>query len=158
MDEYFEWMINKEDAHVNDQVFQKYFKLQKPSLMYKVLRTLNDKEKNSNLVNMFNSPLKDLKEEIKKMSKEEIEDEKPEEIVRVVEIILDFNKIKQQKGQGIKILTPNQIVNRLPIALAQLQAGNNSNKLKNEIRQLFYSLCCSKNMTRQVYNNLINYI
>ena len=130
MDEYIEWMINKEDAHVNDELFQKYFKLQKPSLMYKVLRTLNDKEKNSNLVNMFNSPLKDLKEEIKKMSKEEIEDEKPEEIVRVVEIILDFNKIKQQKGQGIKILTPNQMLNRLPIALAQLQARNNSNKLK----------------------------
>ena len=158
MDEYIEWMINKEDAHVNDELFQKYFKLQKPSLMYKILRTLNDKEKNSNVVNMFNSPLKDLKEEIKKMSKEEIEDEKPEEIVRVVEIILDFNKIKQQKGQGIKILTPNQMLNRLPIALAQLQARNNSNKLKSEIRQLFYSLYRSKNMTRQVYNNLINYI
>ena len=158
MDEYIEWMINKEDAHVNNELFQKYFKLQKPSLMYKILRTLNDKEKNSNVVNMFNSPLKDLKEEIKKMSKEEIEDEKPEEIVRVVEIILDFNKIKQQKGQGIKILTPNQMLNRLPIALAQLQARNNSNKLKSEIRQLFYSLYRSKNMTRQVYNNLINYI
>ena len=80
------------------------------------------------------------------------------QIVRVVEIILDFNKIKQQKGQGIKILTPNQMLNRLPIALAQLQARNNSNKLKSEIRQLFYSLYRSKNMTRQVYNNLINYI
>ena len=107
---------------------------------------------------MFNSALKDLKEEIKKMSKEEIEDEKPEEIVRVVEITLDFNKIKQQKGKSIKILTPNQMLNRLPIALAQLQAGNNSNKLKNEIRQLLYSLYFSKDMTKQVYNNLINYI
>ena len=47
---------------------------------------------------------------------------------------------------------------RLPIALAQLQAGNNSDKLKNEIRQLLYSLYRSKNMTKQVYNNLINYI
>ena len=46
---------------------------------------------------------------------------------------------------------------RLPIALAQLQAGNNSNKLKNEIRQLLYSLYRSKNMTKQVYNNLMNY-
>ena len=95
MDEYIEWMINKEDAHENEEVFRKYFKLQKPSLMYKVLCTLNDKVKNSNLVNMFNSALKDLKGEIKKMSKEEIEDEKPEEIVRVVGMILDFNKIKQ---------------------------------------------------------------
>ena len=50
------------------------------------------------------------------------------------------------------------MLNRLPIALAQLQAGNNSNKLKNEIRQLLYSIYRSKNMTKQVYNNLINYI
>ena len=50
------------------------------------------------------------------------------------------------------------MLNRLPIALAQLQARNNSNKLKSEIGQLFYSLYRSKNMTRQVYNNLINYI
>ena len=48
--------------------------------------------------------------------------------------------------------------NRLPIASAQLKAGNNSNKIKNEIRQLLYSLYRSKNMTKQVYNNLINYI
>ena len=43
------------------------------------------------------------------------------------------------------------MLNRLPIALAQLQAGNNSNKLKNEIRQLLYSLYCSKKMTKQIY-------
>ena len=47
---------------------------------------------------------------------------------------------------------------RLPISLAQLKAGNNSEKLKNEIRQLLYSLYRSKNMTKQVYNNLMNYI
>ena len=50
------------------------------------------------------------------------------------------------------------MLSRLPIGLAQLQAGNNSNKLKNEIRQLLYSLYSSKNMTKQVYNNLINYL
>ena len=126
--------------------------------MYKVLLTLNDKEKNSNLVDMFNSALKYLKEDIKNMSEEEKEIEKPDEIVRVVEMILEFNKIKQQKGQGIKILTPNQMLSRLPIALAQLQAWNNSDKLKKEIRQLLYSLYRSKNMTKQVYNNLLNYI
>ena len=68
--------------------------------------------------------------------------------------ILKYNK-QNQEGKGIKILTPNQMLSRLPISLAQLQAGNNSNKLKNEIRQLLYSLYCSKNMTKQVYNNLI---
>ena len=108
-------------------------------------------------MNIFNSGLKDLKEEIKKMSKGEIEIEKPDEIVWVVKMILDFNKQNQQ-GKGLKILTPNQMLSRLPISLAQLQAGNNSEKLKNEIRQLLYSLYRSKNMTKQVYNNLINYI
>ena len=78
-------------------------------------------------------------------------------IVKIVEEILKFNKQNQQ-GKGLKTLTPNQMLNRLPIALAQLQAGNNSNKLKNEIRQLLYSLYRSKNMTKQVYNNLMNYI
>ena len=47
------------------------------------------------------------------------------------------------------------MLNRLPIALAQLQVGNNSNKLKNEIRQLLYSLYCSKNMTEQIYKSLM---
>ena len=150
-------MINKEDEHVNQEIFQKYFIIQNPSLMYKVLRTVNDKERNSNLVDMFNSALKDLKKETKNMTKEGKEIEKPDEIVRVVKMILDFNKQNQQ-GKGLKILTPNQMLNRLPIALAQLEAGNNSNKLKNEIRQLLYSLYRSKNMTKQVYNNLINYI
>ena len=78
-------------------------------------------------------------------------------IVKIIEEILKFNKQNQQ-GKGLKTLTPNQMLNRLPIALAQLQAGNNSNKLKNEIRQLLYSLYRSKNMTKQVYNNLMNYI
>ena len=92
------------------------------------------------------------------MSKEEIENENPYNIVKVVKNIIDFNRIKQQEGQGIKILTPNQMLNRLPIALAQLKAGNNSNKLKNKIRQLLYSLYRSKNMTEQAYKSLIGII
>ena len=47
---------------------------------------------------------------------------------------------KIQSGRGLKILTPNQMLSRLPITLAQLKAGNNSEKLKNEIRKLLYSL------------------
>ena len=90
-------------------------------------------------VNIINSGLKDLKEEIKKMSEEEINTEKPDKIVKLVEEILKFNK-QNQEGKGIKILTPNQMLSRLPISLAQLKAGNNSEKLKNEIRQLLYSL------------------
>ena len=109
-------------------------------------------------MNILNIGLKDLEKEIKKLSKKEIEIEKPDEIVRVVKMILDFNKQNQQKKQGIKILTPNQMLNRLPIALAQLNVGINSNKLKNEIRQVLYSLYRSKNMTEQIYKSLIGVI
>ena len=124
-------------------------------LMY--LNKTNDKEKNNELVNVINSGLKDLKEEIKKMSKEEKEDVDPESTVKIVEKILKFNEQNQQ-GQGIKVLTPNQKLNRLPISLAQLQAGNNSEKLENEMRQLLHSLYHSKNMTKQVYSNLTKHI
>ena len=65
---------------------------------------------------------------------------------------------RNKQGKGLKTLTPNQMFSRLPITLAQLKAGNNSEKLKNEIRQLLYSLYRPKNMTKQVHNNLIKYI
>ena len=65
---------------------------------------------------------------------------------------------KEQKAKRIKILTPDQMLNRLPISLAQLNAGNNSEKLKNEIRQLLYSLYRSKKLTKQIYKSLINII
>ena len=65
---------------------------------------------------------------------------------------------RNQQGKDLKILTPNQMLSRLPIVLAQLKAGNNSEKLKNEIRQLLYSLYGSKKSTKTIYNNLINTI
>ena len=61
-------------------------------------------------------------------------------------------------GKGLKILTPNQMLSTLPISSAQLNAGNNSEKLKNEIRQLLYSLYRSKKLTKQLYNSLIDVI
>ena len=66
-------------------------------------------------------------------------------------------RINQQK-KGLEILTPNQMLSRLPISLAQLNAGNNSEKLKNEIRQLLYSLYRSKKLTKQLYKSLIDII
>ena len=125
--------------------------------MLMLLNKTNDKTKYNELVNMINSRLKNLKEEIKNMSEKEKEIEDPDKILEFVEKILKFNEQNQQ-GKGLKILTPNQMLSRLPISLAQLQAGNNSEKLKNEIRQLLYSLYHSKNMTKQVCNNLIKYI
>ena len=80
--------------------------------------------------------------------------EKSDKIVEIVDEILNFNKQKQE-GEGIKILTPSQMLSTLKISLAQLEAANNSEKLKNEIRQLLYSLYRSKNITKQVYGNLM---
>ena len=80
------------------------------------------------------------------MSKKEREIEKPDKILKIVEEILDFNNKQNQIGKGLKILTPNQMFSRLPISLAQLNAGNNSEKLKNKIRQLFYSFYRSKTL------------
>ena len=65
---------------------------------------------------------------------------------------------RNQQGQGLKILTPDQMLSRLPITLAQLKAGNNLQKLINEIRQLLYSLYRSKTLTKTIYNHLINAI
>ena len=87
------------------------------------------------------------------MGEEEKQIENPDEIVNLVENILVFNR--QQQEQGLKNLTPNQMFSRLPISLAQLKAGNNSEKLKNEIRQLLYSLYRSK---KQLYKSLIDII
>ena len=62
------------------------------------------------------------------------------------------------KGKGLKILTKKLMLNRLPILLAQIQAGNNFKSLKNELRQIIYSLYRSKVLTKTVYNNLIKVI
>ena len=72
-----------------------------------------------------------------------------EKVIDIVEKILEFNH-KIQSGQGLKILTPSQMISRLPISLAQLKAENNSEKLKNEIRQLLFSLYRSKNILQKI--------
>ena len=65
---------------------------------------------------------------------------------------------KQQKRAGLKILAPKQMLKRLPIALAQTSAGNNSEILLSEIWQIVYSLYRSKEITKKVYNNIIKSI
>ena len=80
-------------------------------------------------------------------------------------MILEVRRLakEEQKGTGanemrerLKILTPNQMLKRLPIALAQVKAGNNSESLLNEISQIVYSFYRSKQITKKVYNNIIN--
>ena len=67
-------------------------------------------------------------------------------------------KNKATKGTELKILTPKQMLQRLPIALAQVKAGNTSENLLNEIRQIIYSLYRAKEITKKVYNNITNSI
>ena len=77
------------------------------------------------------------------------------------EILFDANydsKHSESKGKGLKILTPKQRLQRLPIAVAQVKAGNNLESLLNEIRQIVYSLYQSKKITKKVYNNIIKSI
>ena len=62
-------------------------------------------------------------------------------------------KVKERKR--LKILTPNKLLTRLSILLAQIKVGNDSNKLKNEIRQILYLLCQDNKITKKVHNNLI---
>ena len=63
-----------------------------------------------------------------------------------------------KKDEGLKVLPNKQMLNRLPILLAQIKAGNNSKSLKNELRQILYSLYRSKVLTKTVCNNLIKSI
>ena len=97
---------------------------------------------------------------------EEIEDEADDEVDNETDEQPDATDIPEleteesteQEGQGLKILTLQQLLSRLSILLAQLQAGNNSQKLKNEIRQLLYHLYRSKKLTKTIYNSLMNTI
>ena len=73
-------------------------------------------------------------------------------------MILEAKRLAKQEGTGLKILTPKQMLQRLPIAFAQIKAGNNSESLLNEIRQIVYSLYQSKELTKKVYNNIIKSI
>ena len=125
--------------------------------MYKKLLQAED-TRNEDQICLIKEKLNEIKEDIKGVFKNRkfiIGDLK--KIINIVEYILYFNRI-EQKGGGLKILTLNQMHSRLPISLAQLNAGNNSKKLQNEIRQLFYSLHRSKKLTKIIYNNLINTI
>ena len=103
------------------------------------------------------------------MPENKVKTKKPDLLAGLVETILDINELlnipdlksaekaeKRQQGQGLKILTPQQIIARLPILLAQLKAGNNSQKLNNEIRQLLCSLYRSKNLFIYQFTDKLN--
>ena len=119
--------------------------------------------KNSKIVNQTIDSINELKNAVNK--KEIPENENPNKIIDIVEKILEFklkdffnNINNQQKGAELKILTHKQMLQRLPIVLAQVKGGNNSENLLNEIRQIVYSLYQSKEITKKVCSNIIKLI
>ena len=140
-------------------MFKKYFTdYQSPSNIYKNLSETENAEINKSKVDFIKKVLNKLKKTVDYVPKDNtFKIKENEKIIDIVERIIEFND-KIQSGQAIKILTPNQMLSRLPISLAQLKAGNNSEKLKNEIRQLLYSLYRSKKLTKNIYKSLVDII
>ena len=126
------------------------------ALLEKLKKSKNNKKRNRTQVNLVNSGLRDLKEEIENMSEQEKRIKNPNGVVDIVEMILEFNR--QQNWQGLNILTPSQMLSRLPNSLAHLKAGNNSEKIKTKIRQLLYSFYSSKKLTKPLYKSLVDYL
>ena len=144
----------KKEIGIN-RIISKTFQFNRSNEILKSVYNMNNKNKNSHLINVIKSGLSDLKKEIEKMGEEGKRIEELDKIVNIVVKIILFN-IQNQQGQGLKILTPDQMLKRLPISLAQVKAENNSENLKNKIIQLLYSLYRSKQLTKIIYSNLIN--
>ena len=120
--------IKKEEKNINNLLFKYYFtNYQNPSDIYEKLRETKGK-RNEDQVYSIREVLNKIKERIKNLPENKISMiEGNEKIINIVERILYFNQLEQQ-GSGLKILTPNQMLSRLSIILAQLKAGNNSEK------------------------------
>ena len=95
--------------------------------MLKTLYNTKDTKRNKIQGNLIKSELIDVNSEIRKMSKNEFENEQSKKIGNIVEKILDFNN-QNQEGKGLKIQTPDQMLSILPVTLAQFEAGNNWEK------------------------------
>ena len=150
--------IKRKEQNINNELFKAYFTdYQSSSSMYKKLSETKDavNELRVESIKKVLGKLQRINDYSPKDDADKIK--KNEKIIDIVERILYFNQLNQS-GQGLKILIPNQMLSRLPISLAQLKAGNNSEKLKNEIRQLLYSLYRSKKLTKNIYKSLVDII
>ena len=104
-------LIDFKVRDINDELVRKHFLvLNMRELLEKLRKSKNNLERNKIQVSLINSGLRYLKKEIEDMSQQEKEIENPNEIIDLVEKILEFNR--QQQGQGLKILTPNQMLSR----------------------------------------------
>ena len=125
--------------------------------MYRKLHTTEGKI-NEDQVYVIKKVLNKMKKAIEKVPQDRkfmIEEYK--NIINIVERIFYLHQL-DQSGQGLKLLTTNQMLSRLPFSLAQLKAGNNSEKLKNENKKLLYSFYISKKLTKQLYKSLADII
>ena len=149
--------IEKREKNIDNELLKSYFtNYQSPSDMYKKLRKTKG-ERNKDRLYVIKKVLNKMKRIIENVPENKIfKIEENEKIINIIEHILYFNQL--QSGHGLKILTPNQMLSRLPLSFAQLKAGNNSEKLKKEIRQFSYSLYRSKKLTKQFYKSLIDII
>ena len=155
--------ISNVDNKLDSELIRKYFNKGSLLELFKFLRYSQSKATDGAKQALIKVKLSDLKKDRRNMSDDEIKNKNLDLIAHFVEKILDtIKKINdqeqqpdttdmpeleseesataRQQGQGFKILTPQQMITRLPILLAQLKVGNNSEKLKNEIRQLLYPL------------------
>ena len=123
--------------------------------MYKKSSGTRDTE-NEVRIDLIKEVLTKIKKAIENVPKDDVlKIEEKKEIIDAVQRILKLDN-KFQSRKGLKILDQMLII--LPVSLAQLKAGNNSEKLKDEIRKILYSLYRSKKLTKTIYNNLINTI
>ena len=126
-----------------------YFKLILGIKMVKDLFQANQ-SRNEKMESWVNNLLSDFKNDEKiKLIKN------PNKIIGIVEKILDLN---QEKRRGLKILTPMQMLQTLPVALAKVKAGNESENLLNEIYQITQSWCWAEEISKIVYNSIMNSI
>ena len=148
----------KKENMVDPKLFREYVDYLNPSDIYKNLNKTIGSKGSKAQVNAIKNRWANFMETFK--SNFTIDAKKIKmrnNMFNIAELILEFNQLNQS-GKGSKILTPNQMLSRLPISLAQLKAGNNSEKLKNEIRQLLHSLYRSKKLRKNIYKNLVDII
>ena len=150
-------MVTEKEKKTNNELFSYYLNCSSPSNMLSRLSSARG-EISEEQVYSINKTLRKIKNIVKNVRKDDpLKTEENEKIIDIVEKILELNS-ENQLGLGLNILTSNQMLIRLPISLAQFKAGNNSEKLKNKIRQLLYSSYRSKKLTKQLYKSLVDII
>ena len=169
--------ITELDKFYGPDLINEYFD---KKYLIEIINTLKDYRKDRKTFQKYNNlmvhliiGLRKLDRDIKNMSEDDVENRRlnylkdlafrkivdaNQKLDDVPDLETEESAAQRQQGQGLKILTPQQMITRLPILLAQLKAGNNSQKLKNKIKQIVYSLYRSKNLSKTIHNHLIRTI